>query len=189
MVGDDGVVEIVFRQVVPFKLRHILLLHECGAGVAEGRHGRLQGAVGVCGADAEALGERRLNVGAVAVAAQCRFQRPDTQKQRINLFALRLTEAHGDEIPVLVDFLVKRVLDLLHGHFAVDGAQLVDRRILRRHALPEVERVADALLLHIAGRVVRHFAGGRGMHRHCRTGLHQQCDAGQYRKQLSFFHK
>ena len=120
VVGNDRIIERILREGVLEHLRHVLLLHELRIGILEGGDCRLERAVGMGGAHAEALGLRRLDVRAVAVAAEGALTGADAQEQGIHLLALGLSGALRDQLPVLVDLLVERVLDLLHGHFVVD---------------------------------------------------------------------
>ena len=157
MIGNDRIIEIGFRQRILIHFRNILFLHECRVCIGKRRDCRLQCAVGMCRADTEALSLCCLNIRTVAVSAKRGFSRSYAQKQRIDLLPVCLSQTNGDQIPVLINFLVERILDLLYAHGMIDRTDLLCGSIRRRIALTIPERIADALRLHIPCRVMRHL--------------------------------
>ena len=197
VIRYDSIIECGFAQAVLVHLGDIVLGHKRRVTAGKCGHSSLQRTVGVCRAHAEALTLSSFNVGAVTVSAERGFACSYSEEKSVYLFAVLLTKSHAEQVPMLVYLLVEGVFDLLDGHFVVDSAYLGSRSVSGSVPLAEIEGIADALLLYIAGGIVQRLAGLAGevpfvsVNVSVRRGIDRngggtKSGSGKYSQKLSF---
>ena len=175
MVRDDRVIEGRLTETVLVHLWDVVLGHKSRVAVLESSDGGLKSAVRVGGAHAEALRKSCLMVSADLAFTECGLARTYAEKQRVYLLTLVLTEPYAEQVPVFVYLLVKRVLDLLHGHLMIYRAYLFGGGVCRSVPLAVIEWISHALGLYITGRVMSDIVCCRSIE--CRTAQqhHRRC--------------